>query len=516
MANKGLFASAVARFLPAADTVNRELAPAYAYGPEHKLAQLAATGTLQDNFYSAAGSQLAEVLETAKAVDPLFVAKAAVYARSRGAMKGMPALLTAWLTVAEPDLAVRVFDRVIDNGRMLRNFVQIMRSGAVGRKSLGTRPKRLVQQWLERASIRSLMHAATGTDPSLADIVRMVHPKPADEARKAFYGWLIGKPWDIAALPAEIAAFEAWKRDPSLALPEVPFEWLTAFELSAEQWAELATRMGWQALRMNLNTLARKGAFAVEGVAERVAARLADPAALSKARVLPYQLMVALGSVDEGVPLKVQAALETALEASLANVPAFEGRVVVCPDVSGSMASPVTGYRKGASSKVRCIDVAALIASAVLRRNRRAMLLPFEQVVMPLVLDPFARIAANAAKLASIGGGGTNVSAPLALLNRQMAEVDLVVIVSDNESWVDASRHGATATMREWERLKNRCPGAKLVCIDLQPYGTTQAKSRKDILNVGGFSDAVFETLSRFAAGEAERDWVVEVNETEV
>jgi 60 kDa SS-A/Ro ribonucleoprotein len=29
---------------------------------------------------------------------------------------------------------------VIDNGRMLRNFVQIMRSGAVGRTSLGTRP----------------------------------------------------------------------------------------------------------------------------------------------------------------------------------------------------------------------------------------------------------------------------------------------------------------------------------------------------------------------------------------
>ena len=28
---------------------------------------------------------------------------------------------------------------------MLRNFVQIMRSGVVGRKSLGTLPKRLVQ-----------------------------------------------------------------------------------------------------------------------------------------------------------------------------------------------------------------------------------------------------------------------------------------------------------------------------------------------------------------------------------
>ena len=187
MANKGLFASAVARLLaPPADILNRELSPAYAYGPEHRLAQLAATGTLQDAFYATAQAQLAEVLEAARAVDPLFVARTAVYARTRGTMKDVPALLTAFLTVAEPDLAVRVFPRTIDNGRMLRTFVQIMRSGTVGRKSLGTRPKRLVQAWLEKASIRDLMHAATGKDPSLADIVRMVHPNPADERRRAF------------------------------------------------------------------------------------------------------------------------------------------------------------------------------------------------------------------------------------------------------------------------------------------------------------------------------------------
>jgi 60 kDa SS-A/Ro ribonucleoprotein len=180
------------------------------------------------------------------------------------------------------------------------------------------------------------------------------------------------------------------------------------------------------------------------------------------------------------------------------------------------MASPVTGYRKGATSKVRCIDVASLVAAAVLRRNADAILLPFEEEVVPLALDPFARVAVNAVKLAAIGGGGTNVSAPLETLNRHQAEVDLVVIVSDNESWVDATRHGATATMREWERLKKRCPAARLVCIDLQPYGTTQAQNRKDILNVGGFSDAVFEILACFAAGEGERDWVAEVNEAEV
>jgi 60 kDa SS-A/Ro ribonucleoprotein len=225
--------------------------------------------------------------------------------------------------------------------------------------------------------------------------------------------------------------------------------------------------------------------------------------------------MMAMESVGDGVPLKVQAALETALEASLAKVPAVSGSVVVCPDVSGSMGSPATGYRKGATSKVRCIDVAALVSAAMLRTNRQARVLPFEVGVVPLDLDLYARVAVNAARLSAIGGGGTNVSAPLAKLNAEKAKVDLVVIVSDNESWVDASRHGATATMREWERLKNRNRDAKLVCIDIQPDGTAQAQSRKDILNVGGFSDAVFETIARFAAGEAD-DWVELINEVEI
>jgi 60 kDa SS-A/Ro ribonucleoprotein len=515
MANRNLFASLGAKLLPRTNAVNEAGGPAYAYGPEARLAQLAATGTLADGFYAGAEAQLADVLAAARAVDAEFAAKAAIYARQSGAMKDMPALLTAVLTTADPDLAVPVFRRVIDNARMLRTFVQIMRSGQTGRSSLGSRPKRLVREWLEQASIRSLMAAATGKDPSLADIVRMVHPAPADAGRRAFYGWLIGKPYDLAALPAEIAAFEAWKRDRTGELPHVPFEWLTSFPLTTEQWVVLAGRMGWQALRMNLNTLARKGAFGVEGATEMVAARLADSDALAKVRPAPYQLMIALGQVGEGVPLAVQAALEAALEASLARVPALEGNVVVCPDVSGSMSSPATGYRKGASSKVRCIDVAALVAAAVLRTNRKARVMPFEVDVVDLKLDPNARVAVNAAKLAAIGGGGTNVSAPLARLNRERAKVDTVVIVSDNQSWVDPARHGATATMNEWTRLKGRNPGARLICIDIQPYGTTQAKSRKDIMNVGGFTDAVFDAMARFASGET-RDWVEIVNQVEV
>ena len=63
--------------------------------------------------------------------------------------------------------------------------------------------------------------------------------------------------------------------------------------------------------------------------------------------------------------------------------------------------------------------------------------------------------------------------------------------------------------MVEWEQFKRRNPQARLVCIDIQPYGTTQAKERDDILNIGGFSDQVFEIIHAFANGTLSADhWV--------
>jgi 60 kDa SS-A/Ro ribonucleoprotein len=194
MANKSLFASLKAKLIPQTNTRNHEGARAYAMEPRHKLAQLAVTGTLSRTFYASAEAQLQDVLTAAKDVDAAFIARTAVYARERGYMKDMPALLMALLSTLENKDFVPAFQRVIDNGRMLQNFVQIMRSGAAGRKSLGSRPKRMVEVWLAQASDARIMHASVGQDPSLADVIKMVHPKPADSSREALYAYLIGKP----------------------------------------------------------------------------------------------------------------------------------------------------------------------------------------------------------------------------------------------------------------------------------------------------------------------------------
>ncbi|EPL03789.1 TROVE domain-containing protein [Pseudomonas sp. CF161] len=487
--------------LPACDTLNAAQAPAYAYSAKHKLAQLAVTGCLNQTFYASAESQLADVLQLVAELDSRYVAKAALYARRKGHMKDMPALMLSALTAQRSALVPELFEQVVDNGKMLRNFVQILRSGATGRKSLGSQPKRLVQNWLNSASEYQLLQASVGNQPSLADVVKMVHPKPKEAWRAAFFAWLIGKPVDVAALPELTRSLLMFRSGASTQIPQVPFQLLSNLTLSPEQWVAQARNMGWQALRMNLNTLARNGAFQVAGCAEYVAARLADAEAVAKARVYPYQLLAAYRMAGDDVPLVVREALQDALELSLANVPALQGAVVVCPDVSGSMHSPVTGYRPGASTAVRCIDVAALVAAAVLRKQPAARVMPFEVQVVDISLNPRDSVMSNAQKLAAIGGGGTNCSAPLARLADTKAKVDTLILVSDNESWIDARRRGASATMQQWARIKKINPQARLVCIDMQPGATTQATDREDILNVGGFSDAVFDVIAQFTAG---------------
>ena len=284
MVNTQLFHTSTGALLPIATGLNHQHAPAYALSPRHQLAQLAATGCLNHTYYANAESQLDAVAALVTQVDAAFVAKTALYARESGYMKDMPALLAANLAVRDVTLLSGVFGRVIDNGKMLRNFVQILRSGAVGRKSLGTRPKKLVQNWLLTASEKQLLNASVGNTPSLADVVKMVHPKPAESWRAAWFAWLIGKVFDEAALPPITQSFERFKRLTAQGcacdVPDVPFQMLTALPLTATQWAQIARGGSWQMLRQNLNTFARQGVFELDGMANVVAAKLRDPQAL--------------------------------------------------------------------------------------------------------------------------------------------------------------------------------------------------------------------------------------------
>ena len=521
MANKNLFKSIVGMFSPNTDTVNEAGGIAYKLTPKQALAQYAATGCFNHTFYADAGEQLDKVLALANEVDAEFVAKTAVFAREKGYMKDMPALLLAVLSMRDKDLFERVFPRVADNGKMLRNFVQIMRSGAVGRKSLGSLPKRLVREWFEKRGTEQIFKQAVGQSPSIADILKMVHPKPADAEREALFGYFIGREINADKLPEIVKQFEQFKAGDSADVPDVPFQMLTALPLGKSEWTAIARNAPWQVTRMNLNTFQRHGVFEDSSMVKTIAERLRNAEAIKRARVVPFQLMSAFKAADanKGIPREITEALQDAMEIATENVPKIDGKVFVFPDISGSMQSPATGYLKGATSTVSCLDVAALVAAALLRKNPAAEVIPFSDRIVEARLNPRDSVMTNARILAALPSGGTNCSAPLKELNRRKAKGDVIVYVSDNESWVDTKRtwSSGTETMRHWNEFKSRNSDAKLVCIDIQPYAHTQAQERRDILNVGGFSDQVFTLVSEFANGNLDDGhWVGVIEKVEV
>ena len=57
-----------------------------------------------------------------------------------------------------------------------------------------------------------------------------------------------------------------------------------------------------------------------------------------------------MAEANAEIPREITEALQDAMEIAIENVPEIDGKVYVFPDVSGSMSSAVTGFRKGATS----------------------------------------------------------------------------------------------------------------------------------------------------------------------
>jgi len=549
MANKILFSSIKSK-LVRADTTNEAGGRAYKFAPKHALAQLAATGCFNGVYYAHAEAQLDELRKLIDQVDDnVFLAKLAVYARERAYMKDMPAALLVILSKRDTKLMHRVFDRVVDNGRVLRTMFQMIRSGQFGRTSLSSSLQRAFQRWLNEVSVGKLLSASIGHDPSLRDILRMARPTPKDNARRALFGWLTDKeiekwaPATEADLPAQVQGLIAYRQaDTAAAQALILGDLSVRWDLLADAakgplvWKAIARQMGPQALRMNLNTLLRHEALG-NGKADRamvdyVADRIADADAIRRSRQFPYQFLAAYLNASAEIPRKIKAALHQAAEIACGNIPELPGPVVIGLDTSGSMSYPVTGYRgRGATTKMRCVDVAALFAAAILRRNPDSVVIPFDVQAYNVRVDPGDTILSLSKRLARYGGGGTDCSIPLREANtkyRKSAKGGFAgcVLVSDNESWVYRNRaftygrRGATGVIDEWQtfvenqkRLGVISP--KLVCIDIQPYGSTQAPERADILNIGGFSDAVFNVVASYLGDDADR-FVAEVESIEL
>jgi len=508
MANKQVFSTAHNNLSPP-DTVNKAGGNAYSLNKEEQLCQYVCTGTFNGTFYASSNDNLKLIETIIDKCSSNTIAKAAVYGRKYGKMKDVPAYLLAVLA-ARGDLSLlqQVFPIVINNTKMLLNFVQIVRSGVTGRKSFGTAVRRLIRQWIDSKSNDQLVVASIGhSKPSLADVIKMVHPSPRqDKWRNTTFAYILGKPYNENTLPDIARDFELFKNDNTQELPNLPFMALSNCELTTEHWKNIAHNMPWNTLRMNLNQLARHDVFKDKSLTQYIADKLQDRQEVVRNNAFPYQLLTTYQNLSEEIPNSVKVALNNALEIATENVPNFDldSEIAVCIDVSGSMSFPITGYRPGASSYTTSVDVAALMAACILRQNPDAKIIGWDTQSYDIThqLNPSDSVLSNAKKI-KLPGGGTDASVALKRLNKDKWRGSLVIYISDNQSWFGNQDNRHTSMSSEWNKFKGRNRDAKLVCVDVQPYVTTQIQSSKNVLNVGGFSDSVFDVIHKFVTQDS-------------
>lgn len=153
-----------------------------------------------------------DLMKYASLVETSFTAKLAVLGADRQFDEGAVGLLLAVLASKEISLLTKAFPRACFNVRTVCKFVEYIRSGIAGRKSLGTVPKRLVQSFLNSRTDWELLSANFTMPASIADVIKNAHPKPADASRKALYGLILGRNIDESDLSDIAQKVTTWKR----------------------------------------------------------------------------------------------------------------------------------------------------------------------------------------------------------------------------------------------------------------------------------------------------------------
>lgn len=521
MANKNIFKPAKGRNnVKAADTLNEAGGKAYNMDPKEALAQMVSTGTISNTFYASSGEQLEMIKDLASKCSSKFLLKLAYCARHAAWMKDTPALLLAIIAGRKdyPENYDEVFIKTLDNGRMIRNFVQMILSGQLGRTNMGSRPKRLLKVWFKLRDDDRLLNDSVGNDPSIRDIINLSHPAPRDKQQEALFKYLLGKEYNYDNLPHRVKVLEEWRKgkkdkDPS----GIEFRMLTDLNLTLPDWKRIIKGMGPHALRINLRNLHEKGVFGDEEIVDFVAEKLRNEEAIQRSRTMPYQLFSAYKFGGE-LPRKIVNALHDSVDISMANVPNL-GKTLICLDISSSMTSPVTG--QGNQSKISCMDVAALMAAMIVKKSDGKVIEFNGEARLVNGLEPRDTTFSIAKQLAR-PSGGTNCSSAMRLAISEHIKADTVIFLSDNQSWADFHNRGlrvgwssGTGLAEEWKNYKNKVnKNAKIVLIDLQPYSTTQMPTDNDVLNVGGFNDSVMDVIANFIAHK--KNWVESIENVQL
>ncbi|GAB3694039.1 TROVE domain-containing protein [Spirosoma flavus] len=486
-------------------TVNHEGAKAYALTPEAELYTAVVTTMLNDTFYENADDRLARIQALISKVDPVFVAKLAVYVRERMYLRSAPVMLLGELAKVHngDGLVGQAVGRTIqrpDEITELLAYYQLTNQ-RTGTKKLNRISKQL-QRGLSTAfnKFDEYQFAKYNRDTAvkLRDALFLVHPKAKDESQQTIFNKMV---------TGTLETPYTWETELS-ALGKIRFEDVAAKEAAVRtKWEELidSGRLGYMAMLRNLRNMLEAGVSGKH--VEKVCVILASEKAVQNAKQLPFRFLAAYREIKElsfgHVPVLIDA-LEKAVTASVANLRGFSAdtNVVIACDVSGSMQMPVSPR-----SKVLFYDIGLLLGMLLQSKCRNVVSGMFGARWQTVTL-PSRSVLANVGEFyrrAGEVGYSTNGYLVIDDLIRRRYKADKVMLFTDLQLWNSFAVHQNTAMniQVKWLQYKSLFPDARLYLFDLAGHGNTPLRIEKnDVYLIAGWSDKIFDVLQAIEEGQ--------------
>lgn len=431
------------------------------------------------------------------------------------APKNDPAIFALAMASAYGDTETRqaafaVVPKVCRTGTHLFQFV----AEAENLRGWGRGMRTAIQRWYNAADADDLTYQAIKYQQrggwSHRDLLRLAHPKPASDAHRALYKWIVDG--TLSSGNARLEAFEKLKatrdakdavsliREYNLPRECVPTELLS----DPVVWDALLESMPITALIRNLANMTRVGLLTARSDAtKRVIARLEDAEALKRGRVHPIAILLAQATYAQGhgmrgsntwatVP-RIVDSLDGAFKRSFAVAGSTGKRFLLGVDVSGSM----SGWTVAGTPLTAC-EAATAMAMVTMSNEPYVMPMAFAHNFRKLPLTPKMSLTEALRHTQNQNFGGTDCSLPMRYALQKKLDVDAFVVYTDNETW--AGPIHPSQALEEY-RHKTGIP-AKLIVVGMCANSFTIADPNDPgMLDVVGFDTTVPQAMEQFIVG---------------
>jgi hypothetical protein len=446
--------------------------------------------------------------------DPVFVAKALVYARTVIGQRSVTHYGSVALAklLSGSDIGKKFFSKRVRNknsgGVIFRiddmlEIVSLYKHLNPG-KPLPNSMKKGFKAALESADSYELAkYQGKGKAVSLVDLVNLVHPKPNADMAETFKKLMNGelKQFNTVEDKNTAAGQEVAKKVKSGAITkEQAKEELKDAKESNFKDLILNEKIGYLALLRNLRNIL--AASSDSELLTKTCALITNKSFIEKSLVFPFQIDLALEILLTDVPTsaarnRVVVALNTAYELSIPNMieMGLYGRTAVVIDTSGSMSSRIKLVNKNQGS-ASALDKGALVA-ATFAKGLSADVYEFSNSCSKVSVNFLDSV--NTVKkqiLSKASGGGTEFNSIFNTLSSN-GFYDRVFIISDMQGRDSLIQDRNTSSTNQYKNYVTKHGNPHVYMVDLCGYGTTMLKPGSNVYQLFGYSSEMFEMAKK-------------------